>query len=342
MPCVLENFYVKSCNYILPLYELTLNKLMDDKPNVAVLTVTFDNDLKWLDKSWRSYSAFCKNYSSYNVIIDDHEEDCEQSRGFLEYNNISYHVDTKAKYIPVGYVRQQYMKFNCDKYVPEDTDWICHVDSDSLFYAEHTPDIYFGKSGKPIMLIESYEAIEQNHSGESNEHWRDIITKALKLDEPVEYEFMRRMPLVYPKWLFEEVREWFIENHNMSVFEYLQDVDNFTEYNFLGAYCWKYHHDLYEWVDIADEKSEWLDIPFMQEYSHQDSFDKEKLIEYLLSVPGVYLWMVDVIAAAKKNGCNLYGINPDHYGFNRNMELRELYKGLLHITHPHIKNDWPK
>ena len=121
-----------------------------------------------------------------------------------------------------------------------------------------------------------------------------------------------------------------------------QDVDNFTEYNFLGAYCWKYHHDLYEWVDIADEKSEWLDIPFMQEYSHQDSFDKEKLIVYLLSVPGVYLWMVDVIAAGKKNGCNLYGINPDHYGFNRNMELRELYKGLLHIAHPHVEKDWPK
>ena len=316
---------------------------MDVKPKVAVLTVTFDNDLKWLSKSWYSYKMFCKDYSSYNVIIDDHENDCEQSKSWLEENSINYYIDTEAKHIQVGYVRQQYMKFYCDEYVPADTDWICHVDSDSLYYAEHTPDVYFGKTGKPVMLIESYDAIEKNHTGESNGHWRDIITEALKLDHPVDYEFMRRMPLLYPTWLFKEVREWFVDNHGMTIFEYLKDKDNFTEYNFLGAYCWKYHRDLYEWVDVADETSEWVDVPFMQEYSHQDSLDKEKLIDYLLGVPNIYLWMVDVIAAAKKNGCNLDGINPDHYSFNRNMELRGLYRRLLLEVHPHIKDeDWPE
>lgn len=315
---------------------------MHDKPKVAVLTVTFDNDLKWLDKSWYSYKLFCNEYSSYNVVIDDHNDDCAQSREWLEANHINYHIDTEAKHIKTGYVRQQYMKLFCDQYVPEDTDWICHVDSDSIFLEEHTPDVYFGESGKPIMLIESYDHINRAHTGENNDHWRQIITDALKLDEPVEYEFMRRMPLVYPKWLFEEVRQWFIDNHGMTIFNYLKDKDNFTEYNFLGAYCWMYHRDLYEWVDVADEKSDWKDVPFMQEYSHQDSLEKEKLIEYLLGVPNVYSWMKDVIAAAKKNGCNLDGIEHKHYSFNRNMALRDLYRMLLIVAHPHVEEDWPK
>ena len=315
---------------------------MDGKPNVAVLTVTFDNDLKWLDKSWRSYSAFCKNYSSYNVIIDDHEKDCEQSCGFLKANDINYHTDTEAKYITTGYVRQQYMKFFCDKYVPVDTDWICHVDSDSIFLEEHTPDVYFSESGKPIMLIESYDHINKTHIGENNDHWRRIITDALKLEEPVEYEFMRRMPLIYPKWLFEEVRQWFIDNHGMTIFEYLNDLDTFSEYNFLGAYCWKYHHDLYEWVDIGNDSSEWKDIPFMQEYSHQDSLEKEKLIQYLLGSPSIYTWMKDVISAAEKNECNLDGIEHKHYSFNRNKALRNLYRMLLIVAHPHVEQDWLK
>lgn len=310
-------------------------------PKVSVLTVTYDRDLEWLNKSWNSFNAFCKTYHSYNVVIDNHERDCAQSDQWLQHNNINYYIDTNARNVSKGYVRQQYMKFYSDLYVPDDTEWICHVDSDSIFYKEHTPEMYFNKDGKPTMLMTSYESIKRDHPGEDCTHWQDIITEALKLDEPIEYEFMRRMPLIYPKWLFEEMRKWFISNHGVTILEYLKDVDNFTEYNFFGAYCWIYHREVYDWIDTADLSREWDSYPFLQEHSHDRVLDKEKLMDCLVFNPEIYLWLEDVVSSARKHGCDLNGIDIDHITFSRNKELRDLYKFLLIKAKPHMQEEWP-
>jgi len=191
------------------------------------------------------------------------------------------------------------------------------------------------------MLMTSYESIKRDHPGEDCTHWQNIITEALKLDEPIEYEFMRRMPLIYPKWLFEEMRKWFISNHGVTILEYLKDVDNFTEYNFFGAYCWIYHREVYDWIDTADLSREWDSYPFLQEHSHDRVLDKEKLMDCLVFIPEIYLWLEDVVSSAKNHGCDLNGIDTNHITFSRNKELRDLYKFLLIKAKPHMLEEWP-
>ena len=306
-----------------------------NKPKVSILTVTFDQDIHWLNQSYRSYQTFCKDYHSYNVVIDDHQQDCVQTENWLKDNNINYNVDTEAKHIPVGYVRQQYMKFHADQYVPSDTDWVCHVDSDSIFYESHTPDMYF-HGDKPVMLYTPYDKISDC------DHWQQITTQALKLNKPIEHEFMRRMPLLYPAWLTREIREWFPKHHDQTVFKYLSEQDNFTEYNFFGAYCWEYHRELYHWVDTtSDEYAEYSQLPFLQEHSHGDFSQKMYLINNLLGVPEIHKLLIDFNDSAKKHNVCLHQIPESRLLDYRNPYLVELYRDLLIRAHPHVEAEWP-
>ncbi len=303
-------------------------------PKVSILTVTFDKDLHWFGQSYASYKAFCKNYHSYNVVLDTHKNDCNQSKQYCESEGIDFHIDSEAEKVPVGYVRQQYMKFYADKYVPEDTEWICHVDSDSIFYEEHDPSIYFHE-GKPIMLYTPYSAFGPGEIGE----WQDLTTQALKLSSPIEHEFMRRMPLLYPKWLTIEMRQWFLKNHNMSILEYLSKVDNFTEYNFMGAYCWLHHRYLYHWVDTTSHH--WQNFPFLQENSHGNFLQKNQLINNLIGVPHIHKIVKSMIIAARENGHTFHNIPELHALDYRCEHLINLYRDILIKIHPHTERDWP-
>ena len=301
-------------------------------PKVSILTITFDHDLHWLSQSYRSYQAMCQDYHSYNVVIDDHEDDCKQCEKWLNTTNINYHVDTNAKHVPVGYVRQQYMKFFADKYVPDDTEWVCHVDSDSIFYEQHTPDIYFHEQ-KPVMLYTPYTDLG------GCDHWQKITTDALKLTKPIEHEFMRRMPLLYPTWLTQEIREWFQSAHGKSLFKYLCEQDNFTEYNFMGAYCWEHHRDLYHWVDTTEQS--FKNLPFLQENSHGDYDQKMYLINNLIGVPEVHRLMIDFLKAANVNNIGFHRIPPVDRLDYRNPYVIQFYRDLLIKAHPHVKDQWP-
>lgn len=305
---------------------------MTTKPKVSVLTVTFDKDLPWLNQSFRSYNTFCKDYRSYNVVVDDHEQDCEHTLEWLKENHVNHHVNHEAKHVPVGYVRQQYMKFFADQYVPEDTDWICHVDSDSIFYEQHTPDIYFHE-GKPVMLYTPYDRIT------GCDHWQTLTTKALKLPAPVENEFMRRMPLLYPRWLTQELRDWFPTNHGKSLINYMVEQDNFTEYNFMGAYCWEHHRDLYHWVDTT--QSTFSRLPFLQEHSHGDFDQKLYLINNLIGVPEIHPLMKDFITAAQNHGITFPHISSADTIDYRNPHVVKFYRDLLIKVHPHVEAEWP-
>lgn len=251
-------------------------------PKLTIITVTFDKDLRWLKYSLRSRKKYCEGYHGDVIILDDHEDDCLASKAYLEKMDHKYVVNTQAKLIKIGYVRQQYMKFFCDEYVDKETTHIVHVDSDSIFTEKHDPSIYF-KDGKPIMLMTPYSEFFADHQSEEVKSalktWQDVTSMAM--DEKVDYEFMRRMPLVYPVEIHAEMRDFFVKQHGKPIFEYLYDVcelspphNNFTEYNFMGAYCWKFHRDKFHWIDTTKDK--WDDLPLHQYWSHANIHDVEE------------------------------------------------------------------
>ena len=218
----------------------------------TIITVTYDKDLEFLKYNLKSIKKFCNQYHGNVVVIDDHKDDCLQTQKYLESIGQKYFVNKEAKLIKRGYIRQQYIKMYSDMYVPKDCNYICHIDSDSLFKKTHTPDRFF-RDGKPIMIKNLYKKLiphlkSQRVDTQGLEKWQQTTSRIVGFD--VDYEFMFRMPLVYPKDLFRKTREYLEKKHNRdSLVEVLKDIPIMSEYNILGAFAHRFMYDDFFWID---------------------------------------------------------------------------------------------
>lgn len=255
----------------------------EKKIKTSIITITYDKDLEFLKYNLKSIKKFCEGYNENIIVIDDHEDDCAKSQRYLDSISQKYFIDEKAKNIKHGYVRQQWIKLLSDKYVADNTDYILHIDSDSVFSAEHNPDVWF-KDGKPVMLRTSYDMLfkKMKRPIEGVQRWQQLTSEALGFD--VGYEYMRGMPLVYPKRLFGELRSYIARTHGCSLFDYLKDKPTISEYNILGAYAYKYMRDEFYWITQDENHDEYMNFvhnakhKYMQHYS---SREKQQPIRYI-------------------------------------------------------------
>ena len=212
----------------------------------SIITITFDKDLEYLKYNLESIKKFCQDYYENVVVIDDHENDCIQTQQYLESIGQKYFINREAKKIKKGYIRQQYIKLFSEQYVSSDTDYICHVDSDNIFTDHHNPSVYFANN-KPILGIQKWSQME-------NSFFKPYTDKTLEYES--DYNFMRRMPLVYDFNLFSELREY-IFNLKGDIINYLNSLHTISEYNLFGAYAFKFRPDFFHWIDVVDSSEEW-------------------------------------------------------------------------------------
>jgi hypothetical protein len=234
----------------------------------SIITVTYDKDLEFLKYNLKSIKKFCKGYHENIVVIDDHENDCAETQRYLDSIEQKYFINREAKFIKHGYVRQQYMKLLSDKYVSSDTDYICHIDADSLFKKEHTPDRFF-KNNKPMLVKNDYKKLIANQKSAGHptapwEKWRDMTSKILNFK--VNYEFMFRMPLAYPKNLTKQVRDYLEKIHKSSLLDLTKDLPIMSEYNILGAYAYEFTPEDFFWID------RWEDLEILGQTNYKDVF----------------------------------------------------------------------
>jgi hypothetical protein len=217
--------------------------------NTSIITIAYDKDLNFLKYNLKSIKKFCKGYIENIVVIDDHEDDCKKTQEYLESIGQKYYINLEAKFIKHGYIRQQYIKFFSDKYVSEKSDFICHVDCDNIFTSQNDPSIFFYNQ-KPILGIQEWEKMENNH-------FKPYVDSALEYES--NYNFMRRMPLVYQPILFKMLRSY-LEEKKGDLIEYLNSVTTISEYNLLGAYAYKFNRDFFHWVDVNKDREEWANF----------------------------------------------------------------------------------
>jgi len=212
----------------------------------SIITITYDKDLEYLKYSLKSIKKFCHGYQENIIVIDDHKNDCTETQKYLETIGQKYYINREAKKINNGYIRQQYIKLFSEQYVPHDTDFICHVDSDNIFTDHHDPSVYF-KDDKPILGIQKWS------------HMPNTVFKPWT-DQTLEYEsdynFMRRMPLVYHADLFPKLRKH-ISNLKGDIVDYLNTLETISEYNLLGAYAYKFTRESFHWIDVKENPDEW-------------------------------------------------------------------------------------
>lgn len=211
-------------------------------------------DYPWLEYCLRSILQNTSNFDELRVVIPTggpaHPAKPRNLRGrFLE----------AVEYGNNGYLSQQVFKLYADYYTQ--ADYICYLDSDTILTKLVTPDMFF-TNGKVNWLMTPHVEIDTP--------WRACAEKFLK--RLVEFEFMRRFPIVAPRWLLAACREFCQAMHDMPLSEYVMAQNNdapFSEFNVLGAFAYYFHREKFNWINTSTTpESEWPPLVVLQKFSH--------------------------------------------------------------------------
>jgi hypothetical protein len=193
---------------------------------------SYSPDFKWLEYCLFSCDKFAKGFSSIHIVVP------EQDKQILNHLTLeSVHGVTPA--CQDGYLDQQVSKLYADEFCQ--SDYILHLDSDCVWYKETTPQDFF-QNGKPIILVEDGVVSP----------WPKITEKTLCWYDSKEY--MRRLPIIYPRWVYPEFRKWIKNKHGMSLRNWisLQPYREFSEFNTLGQWLFRFHPEKFAWLHPSE------------------------------------------------------------------------------------------
>lgn len=197
---------------------------------------TYGGDFEWLKYCLRSIQKYCTGFNKIIIVCD------EADRPGLEQFGLT---QEEVHYVPLGfrgYLWQQWIKLTAFNY--SEADYILFVDSDCVFTRPTTPNDFI-KSGKPVILKTPYETIPEVH------FWKDLTELTLK--EEVEFEYMRRLPLLYRRDTLVNLLNHVDPLHENGLQHFIANrpAHEFTEFNLIGAYAEKYEGEKYKFLDTT-------------------------------------------------------------------------------------------
>lgn len=235
------------------------------------LILSYYRDFPWLRYCLRSIEKFARGFGVTVVVPRGQVRPVLD--GFEEMPSIQLKQlkeDTEPE--GLGQLFSQVNKCSADVFVSPDTEFVFFIDSDCLITHPLTPEMFF-RDGKPVMPYNTYEHLVKHNCGSMI--WQEVIKKNLGFYPKC--EFLRQMPLVYPRALFPALRRFVEARHNMRFADYVFSTgknswpQNFCESNDLGAYAWERMHDSYYWLNLDEGNT--INHPRVTQFWSHGGFD---------------------------------------------------------------------
>ncbi len=203
---------------------------------VDIFIRSYHRDFDWLKWCLRSIAQHCRGFRDVVVVVP------ESSRARLDRFGLHGVRTLSCPNYPLDYLGQQVTKLHADFLT--DADFICHVDSDWIFVRPCTPgDLIEGD--KAAVVMTPYRLLHPDIP------WRRPTERFLGGAMP--YEFMRRQPYTFPRWLYPAVRDHALQRHRVDIETYVlrQPPLGFSEFNALGGYALQNHQDRFAWRNVS-------------------------------------------------------------------------------------------
>ena len=215
-------------------------------PICDIFIRTYPGDYQWLDCCLQSIAKFCTGFRKLWVVTPQCNPQPEGSLLLANGSLLPVQWKEMNDESPDGYLAQQITKLYADVITDYQPDHILHVDSDVIFTRPTTPGDFLN-GNKVSWYYTPYSAIQTP--------WQPITEKFMGCAIP--YEFMRRLPIMVPRWLYPKLREFAFSQHGMPIAEYIrmQPQRAFSEFNALGAYAYFKHRDQFNWQHTQEEGS---------------------------------------------------------------------------------------
>lgn len=204
---------------------------------VDIFIRTYAGDAQWLPYCLRSIHKFCSGFS--NLIIVTPESSKSVIKPIASEFGADFFVCDQLNID--DYVGQQGTKMLADTWCKSDS--ICFVDSDVIFIRDTTPNLIISDSGCIDMIKTAYNTIECP--------WQSITEKAVGF--PVEFEYMRRLPLTYNRDLLEFTRTHIEKTHGRTFHQFIAEVPGreLSEFNILGAIAEKFMPEKFNFINSS-------------------------------------------------------------------------------------------
>lgn len=209
---------------------------------IDIFIRTYHKDLEWLQYCLRSIQKFVTGYNQIIICIPE-----DDAHLITEWNLTKEKI---VQWIPAtknGYIDQQISKLHA--FTMSDADYILYVDSDVIFHSPTDLSEYF-VWGKPYLMKTRYELVGDAIC------WKAETEKILGVE--VNYEYMRRIPLLYKRSTLENL------DKHVDVMT-LAKLERLSEFNLIGAFIANYESDQYYMIDT--EKDEFPKLAARQFWS---------------------------------------------------------------------------
>lgn len=228
--------------------------------NVDIFIRTYEKDLEWLKYALKSIHLHVTGYRNIVITIPN--------ASLLSWCSVEKVIQVKD--LKDGYLGQQLTKMTANLYT--DADAIVFWDSDVIACEPVDVSEWFF-NGRPIVYKTSYNSIETP--------WKPITEKAVGFS--VEWEYMRRMPLIYFTDTIAASSKWIEDKHGITLKRYLnsQPYRSFSEFNAMGAYAEKFECDRYKFIDTDTVELPKNKVHQFWSWSGLDSKDLEQIKQYI-------------------------------------------------------------
>lgn len=186
---------------------------------------TYYKDLEWLAYCLASIAKFGRGFRQIIVCIP------ENQKRHLDAMNLTAEKVVTCPVYQNDYLGQQITKLLSWQYT--DAESILFVDSDCCFTEIFTPEDFM-QDGKPLIYKTHYSKVGDAIC------WKEPTEKLL--GKPVEYEYMRRLPIMYWRHTLFSIPGTIVASNALK-------QGSFSEFNYIGAWAESYQPDHYVFSD---------------------------------------------------------------------------------------------
>jgi hypothetical protein len=213
---------------------------------IDIFIKSYYKDFKMLNYCLKSIEKYLTGYNKIVIVIPKKDYQIYQS---IVHTDLPIELHVVEEYGD-GYLYQQFIKMTAYKYC--DSQFIMYVDSDCIF-DKHINIENLVSNGQSEILYTHYSKVDEAIC------WKQCTERFM--NDVVEFEFMRRLPLIYHRETLETIHN--LEPNLESV---VMNSGRFSEFNALGAWAFVHQKDKYSFVNTDNWKP--VDPLGVQLWSH--------------------------------------------------------------------------
>lgn len=237
-------------------------------PKHQIFVASYARDFVWLEYLLRSIERYVVDFLPPVVVVPESDVAAAEAVSARCRSRALVRTQVGAPADASKWRRflsAQVAMLESDLHCP-DAEFIWLFGSDCFVHGMLTPSMGLGPSGRAVMPYSPYAALPIGP-----QCWRASTEHLIQVPS-VEFEFMRRLPLVYPAELYRRTRAHVAAAFGAPFRDVVFDTERrglkASESNVLGAYAWHFFRDAFEWVDVSVHPERDVTFPAIQFWSH--------------------------------------------------------------------------